>query len=260
MSNALSSSSFSSNKTSQIKNLKIAMSSTLSSTFFTPKNISTIILKDKCSDYTEPQTDSSPITTTQEENSNLLSIVNNQTIINIFVSYIEYLNKLWEQKYKKMFSSSQQEQSFLKKKIDYLIKENKILKQSILSLVNNIRQYQNNFAKEDEKRTRMMHQIIKENEYLRKVNEICILKNNLDNTKLDNYNQFDNKFQRGKSQNTIKKQCFGFEEDENETGDNLIECLSNRSRNTVINIDNNNSSHESENYVESCITTIQFTK
>lgn len=257
MSNALSS-SFSSNKTSQIKSLKIAMSSTLSSTYFTPKNISTIILKDKGSDSTEPQTDSSPITT-QDENSNLLNIANNQTIINIFVSYIDYLNKLWEQKYEKMVYSSKQEQVSLKKKIDFLIKENKILKQSILSLVNNIRQFQNDCAKEEEKKNQIICQIIKENEYLRKVNEVCVLKKNLDSTKLDNYNPFDNNFQRGKSQNTIKKQSFGCEEDENEIGDNLLECLSNRSRSTVINIDNDDI-HESENYIENCITTIKFTK
>ena len=67
------------------RQIKHIMSSCLSSSFFNQKHISTVVLKDKGPQSTEPQTESS-----QEENQN--------TVIPILINYIQCLNKQWEER------------------------------------------------------------------------------------------------------------------------------------------------------------------
>ena len=117
-----------------------------------------------------------------------------------------------------------------------------MLKRKIIGLVEGIRKYQYDNIKEEEKRNLLMHQLIKENEYLRKTNEIFVLKHELNSHK-DSLNDYIENYARCISNSTIRKKT-SYEEKEI---DEIHECLSSRSRSTVINIDNDKE-------------TIQFTK
>lgn len=239
MSTSLSS-SFSSSKTNQIKSLKIAMSSSISSSFFNKQYISTIVLKDKGGESTESQTEPSPIITSQEE----ICYQNQNALINILFNYINMLNKHWEDVYKKAVEKSKLQIETLNNKVSILIKNNTMLKEKIIGLIEGIRKYQFDYCKEEEKRNLIIHQLIKENEYLRKVNEILVLKHELSSHK-ESCNDCIGNYSHGISNSTIRKKT-SYEESNNEL-DEIYECLSSRSRSTVVHIENEKD-------------TIQFTK
>ena len=237
MSTSLSS-SFSSSKTNQIKSLKIAMSSSIASSFFNKQYISTIVLKDKGGESTEVQTEPSPIITSLEEMFNQ----NQSALINILINYINMLNRHWEQMYRQAVEKSKMKIEALNNKISVLVENNTMLKGKIVGLVEGIRKYQYDNIKEKEKRNLLMHQLIKENEYLRKANEIIVLKHELNSHK-ESFNDCIENYARCVSNSTIRKKT-SYEEKEI---DEIHECLSSRSRSTVVNIENDKE-------------TIQFTK
>ena len=166
MSFSLTSSSISSNPPMS-RQIKHIMSSCLSSSFFKQSNISTVVIKDKGPQSTEPQTESS-----QDENQS--------TVINILLNYIQCLNKQWEERYNTLLYKYNEEVAHLKLRTEHLIKDNWKLKEKIITLIDNIRKVSEEKDKEDTKKTMIFNQVIKENEYLRQMNTVILLKDNLE--------------------------------------------------------------------------------
>ena len=170
MSFSLTSSSISSinNHNPQMsRQIKHIMSSCLSSSFFNQKYISTVVLKDKGPQSTEPQTESS-----QDESTN--------TVIQILINYIQCLNKQWEERYNLLLDKYNKETLHLKERTEYLIRDNWQLKEKLITLIDGIRKVKEENDKEEAKRTTIFNQVVKENEYLRQMNSVLLIKDNLE--------------------------------------------------------------------------------
>lgn len=186
------------------KNLKHAMAANIYSTFNKNHNINTIILRDSNDLLKEkhiyfPQQDdinntnsnntNTNNTNTETNNTNTnntnvpitpkikkfnssLYCSANKTMSNILTYYIDKLNDEWGKKYQKLQEKYIKEKREWDIKLSYLIKENKSLKLKILNILDTVKKHEDNNIIYNKKAVNTLTQLIKENQFLRNMNNI----------------------------------------------------------------------------------------
>ena len=79
-----------------------------------------------------------------------------------------------------MLDKYNKETQHLKERTECLIRDNWKLKEKIITLIDGIRKVKEENDKEDAKRTQIFNQVLKENEYLREMNAVVLIKENLE--------------------------------------------------------------------------------
>lgn len=204
----LLSSSFSVNKSTFLSQQKQVMTANLSSSFTSPKLISTIIIKDKSNISTQPLTDSAVYSSNEKFSPLNEGLQTNGSLITILLHYIETLNSEWEKKYLQIQEKNRKTFDDLNKKIKCLVHQNTILKNSILKLIDNASKTRNDKIEEEKKKIKLMNQLIKENEFLRKITHSSYISPN-DIDKMDSLLKIESTPLKQRSRNgSIKKRRY----------------------------------------------------
>jgi hypothetical protein len=146
-------------------------------------------LKDKFDEIiTQPQTEQlHELTTSNNENEYQSSL------LNILYHYIKYINNEWEKRMKDVILKANQIQHMYDVKIDLLLKENYDIKYKFKKMIEDIKRFHLERVETEVKQKKIIMQVIKENEYLRKciynTNNIYSGSNNNNNNEVNNFEE-----------------------------------------------------------------------
>ena len=149
-------------------------------------------LKDKFDEVvTQPQTEPlHELTTSINEN-------DQSSLLNILYNYIKYINSEWEKRMKDVLLKASKIQQMYDVKIDLLLKENYDIKYKFRKMIEDIKQFHLERVETEVKQKKLIMQVIKENEYLRK----CIYDTNHIYNNHNNTNNFEQQLSYRKNEN-----------------------------------------------------------
>ena len=212
-------------------------------------------LKDKFDEIiTQPQTEQlHELTTSNNENEYQSSL------LNILYHYIKYINSEWEKRMKDVILKANQIQHMYDVKIDLLLKENYDIKYKFKKMIEDIKRFHLERVETEVKQKKIIMQVIKENEYLRK----CIYNtNNIYGGSNNNNNEGNNfeeqlTYRRSDINSSIQRKNELSNNNRSDNNKGVISKLDfsfcfneNNGRNSIKHINNNNNSSSESNIIQ----------